>query len=72
LDTATLTQLPHDPLVQYYISVALVMAPAVRIFMRAGLKPWIALLLLAPYVGPVLCAACLAFMKWPRLQGGKP
>lgn len=72
MDTGTVTQLLLDPLVQYYISVMLVMAPAVRIFIRAGLKPWFALLLLAPYAGYILCVACLAFMKWPRAQKGKP
>ena len=72
MDTGTFMQLPRDPFVQYYISVMLVMAPAVRIFIRTGLKPWPALMLLVPYVGYIFCAAYLAFMKWPRLQGSKP
>jgi hypothetical protein len=72
VDTGELTQILQQPLHQYYISVMLVMAPAVRIFSRTGLKAWPALLLLVPYVGPVLCAACLTFMKWPRLQERKP
>jgi len=72
LDTGTLMPLLHHPLSQYYVSVMLVMAPAVRIFIRAGLKPWPTLLLLAPYIGYIFCAACLAFMKWPGAQGSKP
>jgi hypothetical protein len=57
----------RQPLWQYYISVILVMAPAVRILTRAGFKPYPALLLLAPQVGYILCAAYLTFTKWPKL-----
>jgi hypothetical protein len=71
LDNPAFTQLLQGPISQYYISVMLVMAPAVRIFTRTGLKPWPALLLLFPYIGYIFCAAYLTFAKWPRLKGGK-
>lgn len=56
-----------QPIWAYYIAAALLMAPLVRIFMRAGLKPYFALLVLVPYVGYVLCAAALTFQRWPVL-----
>jgi hypothetical protein len=62
-----LTFLQENPIWQYYISVMLVMAPAVRIFRRAGLPAWPALLLLAPWIGHLLCIAFLAFKRWPTL-----
>jgi hypothetical protein len=67
VDYGHLKELLHQPLWAYYVSVMLVMAPAVRIFARTGLRPWPALLLLVPYVGYMFCAAWLAFQKWPRL-----
>ncbi|TAL39735.1 MAG: hypothetical protein EPN97_01895 [Alphaproteobacteria bacterium] len=68
MDTGAVSEMLHNSLSQYYISAMLVMAPAVRIFMRAGFKPWPALLLLIPYVGPIFAAAYLAFIKWPRTK----
>jgi len=55
------------PLSQYYVSVAIVMIPVARIFIRAGLKPFWALGLLIPNVGYVLCAAVLGFNSWPKV-----
>lgn len=74
MDYDHLKELLNPRLSGYYISVMLVMAPTVRIFSRTGLKPWPALLLLAPYVGYLFCAAWLVFQKWPRLaaKGAKP
>lgn len=57
--------LTQQPLWAYYIAVALMMAPVVRIFMRAGLRPHYALLLLVPLLGFVLAPCALAFQKWP-------
>jgi len=57
----------RQPLWAYYIAVMLMMAPAVRVFMRAGLRPFWALLLLVPLVGYILAAAALAFQKWPAV-----
>ncbi|MDI1228645.1 MAG: hypothetical protein PSY14_13270 [bacterium] len=58
----------RQPVWAYYIAVMLMMAPVVRIFMRAGLRPHFALLLLVPMMGFVLVAAALAFQKWPAAQ----
>jgi hypothetical protein len=44
------------------------MAPVVRIFMRAGLRPHYALLLLVPLLGFVLVPCALAFQKWPAAE----
>lgn len=67
MDFDHLKEALSPPIAQYYISVMLVMAPTVRIFARTGLKPYPALLLLLPWVGYIFCAACLVFLKWPRL-----
>lgn len=61
-------ELSQQPLWAYYIAAALMMAPVVRIFMRAGLRAHYALLLLVPMLGFVLAAAALAFQKWPAAQ----
>lgn len=63
--------LRHQPLWGYYVSVIIVMAPAVRIFQRAGFTPWPALFLLVPNVGYIFCAAYLVVAKWPRLPKEK-
>jgi len=55
-----------QPLWQYYLSVAIVMLPAVRIFMRAGVNPAWSLALLFPWVGYVVCAVVLGFNHWPK------
>ena len=60
--------LSKQPIWAYYIAVALMMAPVVRIFMRAGLRAHYALLLLVPLVGFVLAACALAFQKWPAAE----
>jgi hypothetical protein len=54
------------PFAQYYLFVVLALIPAIRIFERAGFRPWWALLLAAPDVGFILCAAALALRKWPQ------
>lgn len=65
--------LMQQPLWAYYVSVMLVMAPVVRIFMRAGFKPYWALMLLIPWAGCVGCTAILALYRWPVLgsKGGE-
>lgn len=60
-----------DQMVQYYyMAVAVMMMPVLRIFIRAGLKPYWALLLLVPWVGYIFCACALAFRKWPAATVG--
>ena len=46
------------------VCAALTCVPVVRIFERAGKKPWWGLLLGVPFAGFTLCMAALAFMKW--------
>lgn len=60
-----------QPLWGYYVSVMLVMAPVVRIFMRAGFKPYWALMLLVPWAGYIGCAAALALFGWPVKDSGE-
>lgn len=54
---------------QYYISSALIAIPVTRILMRAGFKPFWALLLLIPDIGFILCTVLLALRKWPQAKG---
>jgi hypothetical protein len=56
-----------DPLVQYYLSVFIVQIPMVRIFERAGFRPWWVLLLAVPMIGYLLAFAVLTFKRWPVL-----
>jgi len=56
----------------YYAVAAVLMAPVVRIFMRAGFHPAWALLLLLPVVGYIACAGVLALRKWPSATAGPP
>lgn len=60
-----LQSLMSQPLWGYYVSVMLVMAPVVRIFSRAGFRPYWALMLLIPWAGYIGCAAALALFHWP-------
>ena len=54
------------PLQTYYLFAMLAALPVARIFMRAGFKPYWALLLGVPDVGLILCAGLLAIRKWPK------
>ncbi len=44
----------------------LVVWPLWRVFARAGLPPWLALLVFVPVAGLVLVLAALALRPWPR------
>ena len=60
-------QLWTDPLArQYYITMAIIVIPLARIFMRAGFKSFWATLLLVPAIGFLLCTLLLALRKWPQ------
>ena len=49
-----------------WIAIALLLVyPFWKIFTRAGLKPYFALLVFIPYVGPALVLFMLAFQPWP-------
>ena len=67
LSSAQLSDYLSLPIGQYYISVALVLIPMLRIFMRAGLKPYWGLGLLVPWAGYVICAVALGFNNWPKV-----
>lgn len=54
------------PFAQYYLFVLLVLIPVIRIFERAGFRPYWALLLAVPDAGIILCSAILALKKWPE------
>ncbi|MBI1215024.1 MAG: hypothetical protein GC185_04295 [Alphaproteobacteria bacterium] len=62
-----LSEVLSHPLPAYYISIAMVMAPAVRILRRAGLKTWYVATLLVPFFGCVILPAMLALNNWPAL-----
>jgi hypothetical protein len=58
----------QQPVWAYYMVAAFLMMPVTRIFMRAGLHPAFALLLLVPQVGYIFCAGVLALKKWPSAK----
>lgn len=60
------SSLPH-PLLVYYAAAVLIIVPMIRIFERAGFKPWWALFLAVPAVGHILCIAALVLQRWPVL-----
>jgi hypothetical protein len=68
MDTEQLMETLKQPLWQQYISVALMLYPAIRLCRRAGLSPLFALLLLIPYAGLLLAAAAIAFRPWPNVH----
>lgn len=46
--------------------------PLHRIFRRAGLNPWAALLVLVPVVGWPAVGSVLAFRRWPAVPPRRP
>ena len=66
---ASLILIWNNPIYTYYVCALLLAIPVARIFMRAGFKPFWTALLLAPDAGLILCAALLAFRKWPAQKG---
>lgn len=61
--------LTNTPFARYYAFALLMVVPVARIFMRAGFKPYWALLLGVPDVGLILCMVLLALRKWPQGKG---
>lgn len=57
-----------EALIAYYLFVATIIYPAVRIFRRAGQGPFPAALLFVPYVGLTLAVAHLALRPWPSKE----
>lgn len=47
----------------------LLVIPSWRIFRRAGLDPWISLVVLVPGIGMTIALAVLAFVDWPAASG---
>ncbi|HLG86294.1 MAG TPA: hypothetical protein VKZ79_03755 [Alphaproteobacteria bacterium] len=46
--------------------------PLWRIFRRAGLSPWPALLVFVPVFGLTIVGSVLAFRRWPNVAPRKP
>lgn len=55
----------------FIVVLALLLYPAWRIFGKAGFTPWLALLLLIPGLGGLICIVILAFARWPALSTTK-
>lgn len=47
----------------------LIVVPVWRAYDRAGLSPFLSLLVLVPLIGPVVAVAILAFAAWPKVDG---
>ncbi len=47
----------------------LIVVPVWRAYDKAGLSPFLSLVVLIPFAGPMLAAAILAFAVWPKLEG---
>ena len=55
------------------IFLALVLiVPMWRIFDRAGLNPYLSLILFVPFFGLVIVLLILAFTRWPNTEAGLP
>jgi amino acid permease len=55
------------------IFLALVLiVPMWRIFDRAGLNPYLSLILFVPFFGLVIVLLMLAFTRWPNTEAGLP
>ena len=48
------------------VTALLFLYPLWRIFSRAGLNPLLSLLVLVPYLGPIVVVVVLAFAQWPN------
>jgi hypothetical protein len=68
MTTDHLFEILRQPLPAYYVSIVIMLVPVVRIFERAGFRPWWALLLAFPKVGYIFCAGVLALRRWPGLK----
>ena len=53
-----------------FLIALILIIPTWRIFDRAGLNPFLSLVLLIPVAGFVLVLAMLAFTRWPSTEGG--
>lgn len=47
----------------------LIVVPVWRAYDKAGLSPFLSLIVLVPLIGPVLAAGILAFAVWPKVDG---
>lgn len=54
----------HEPVYLYEIFAMLAIYPTIRIFQRAGLKEWYAILLPVPVAGLIACLGILALSRW--------
>ena len=53
---------------------ALLVIPMWKMFLRAGLSPYISIVVFLPYIGFLLVVTMLAFIPWkkPTLEEGNP
>ena len=52
----------------YVIFVILLVFPLWRIFGRTGMNPMLALFLLIPVMGALICVLILALGRWPAIE----
>jgi hypothetical protein len=62
----------NNPLLVNVLVGLAALYPLFRIFRRAGLPPWPALLVLIPVVGLPAVGSVLAFQRWPSVPPRKP
>lgn len=57
----------NHPLVSYYIAVAAIIWPMIKIFNRAGFSPKPVAWLFLPFLGYLVTLGYLVFRPWPSL-----
>ena len=67
----TIESLAASPDAVAFLFQLLALWPLWRTFSRAGLRPYLALVVLIPLVGLVAALGVLAVLRWPAAAGGK-
>ena len=57
--------------VSFFLALVLIV-PMWRIFDRAGLNPYLSLILFVPFFGLLIVLLMLAFTGWPNTEGAIP
>ena len=55
----------------FFLALVLIV-PMWRIFDRAGLNPYLSLILFVPFFGLVIVLLMLPFTRWPNTEAGLP
>ncbi len=66
------SELFADPAFTMTLFNALIVWPVARVFRRAGLNPWYALVVFVPLVGLMAAVAILGHSRWPALPDRAP